>query len=141
MLGRIHAPILCTADSIVTNPLPASLLADAPLFIACLCAEWCGACREYRAVFEAQADAAGSSERYVWIDIEDHAEVPGDFDIETFPTLLIGDAAGRVLFFGAVTPHAQTLARLVDNARRGDFKPVDDAGLIALAARARTRVA
>ncbi|MEO7008135.1 MAG: thioredoxin family protein [Caldimonas sp.] len=121
----------------MTNPLPASPAVDAGLFVACLCAEWCGACREYRAVFEAQAGTAGPSERYAWIDIEDQAEVLGDFDIETFPTLLIGDAAGRLLFFGTVTPHAQTLARLVENARRGDFKSVDDAGLVALAARAR----
>ena len=137
MLGRIPAPILCPADPIVTNPLPASPAADAALFIACLCAEWCGACREYRAVFQAQADAAGPGERYAWIDIEDHAEVLDDFEIETFPTLLIGDAAGRLLFFGTVTPHAQTLARLVDNARRGDFKPVEDGELVALATRAR----
>jgi thioredoxin 1 len=137
MLGRIHAPLRCPVDSIVTIPLPATAAADAALFVACLCAEWCGACREYRSVFEAQAAARGSGDRYAWIDIEDDAEVLGDLDIETFPTLLIGDATGRLLFFGPVTPHAQTLARLVDNARRGDFEPVGDAALIALAARAR----
>ena len=137
MLGRLSSQTRSTTDSIVTTPLPASPPADAPLFVACLCAEWCGACREYRGVFESQAGSGGSIDRYAWIDIEDHSEVLGDFEIETFPTLLIGDAAGQLLFFGTVAPHPQTLARLVESARHGDFRPVDDGELVALAARAR----
>ena len=107
-----------------------------PLFIACLCAEWCGSCRDYRATFESQARQAAAGERYAWIDIEDHADVLGDLDIETFPTLLIGDAHGRVHFYGSVTPQARTLERLVDGARLGELKAIDDADIAALAARA-----
>jgi hypothetical protein len=107
------------------------------LFVACLCAEWCGSCRDYRAAFEAQTETARPGDRHAWIDIEDHADVLGEHDIETFPTLLIADAAGRPLFFGTVTPHGGTLERLVDSARAGALKPLADAEVIALVARAR----
>ena len=111
------------------------------LFIACLCAEWCGSCRGYRDVFAAQSRTAAAGEVYAWIDIEDHADVLGDLEIETFPTLLIADAAGRVLFCGSVTPHAGTLARLVAVARQGELKPVTDGDIVELAQRARAHVA
>lgn len=41
-----------------------------------------------------------------------------------FPTLLIARGA-RVLFFGPVTPHAQTLARLVENALAAEARTQD----------------
>ena len=121
-------------------PLPTAH--SSRLFVACLCAEWCGACRDYRAAFEAQAaleGAAGGHDgpRYLWIDIEDHAEVLGDIDVETFPTLLIGDEQGRVFFHGSVTPHARTLERLVASATAGELGLIDDPELTALAVRAR----
>ena len=53
-----------------------------------------------------------------WVDIEDHDEVLGTIDVQNFPTLLIARGE-RVLFFGTVTPHAQTLARLVQGAMEG----------------------
>ena len=55
-------------------------MTDHGIFVACLCAEWCGTCREYRAAFEAAAGAA-SSARFAWIDIEDHPDVAGDLEI------------------------------------------------------------
>jgi thioredoxin-like negative regulator of GroEL len=103
-------------------------------FVACLCAEWCSACRAYRADFEQAARGAGAA-RFAWIDIEDHPEVMGDVDIETFPTLLIAQA-GAPVFFGAVAPHASTLAGLVDRAMRGEFTPLRDAAAAELTARA-----
>ena len=55
-----------------------------------------------------------------WVDIEDHNEVLGDLDVQNFPTVLI--ARGEtLLFLGTVTPHAQTLQRLVQNALAGDM--------------------
>lgn len=55
-----------------------------------------------------------------WVDIEDHSALLGDLDVQSFPTLLIarGDAP---LFLGTVTPHAQTLQRLVQTALAGDM--------------------
>lgn len=121
--------------------MPPDTAAASPLFVACLCAEWCGSCREYRDAFAAQSRTAAPGDVYAWIDIEDHADVLGDLEIETFPTLLIGDAADRVLFCGSVTPHAGTLARLVAVARQGELKPLTDGDIVELARRARAHVA
>ena len=57
-------------------------------WVICLCAQWCGACREWRDLF-AQAAAAHPSLRFGWVDVEDEAAAMGDVDIETFPTLLV----------------------------------------------------
>lgn len=50
--------------------------------------------------------------RYRWIDIEDEADLVGDIDIETFPTLLVAHA-GRVLFAGPVLPRVGDAQRLL----------------------------
>ena len=81
------------------------------LDVVCLCAAWCGTCREYEAVFDA-LKAALPAHRYRWIDIEDEADFIGDVDIETFPTLLIAHE-GRVLFAGPVLPRLGDAQRLV----------------------------
>jgi thioredoxin 1 len=80
-------------------------------WVVCLCAEWCGACREYRPLFE-QVARSHPEFRFAWVDIEDHADIADDFDVETFPTLLIADDAGT-RFLGPLLPHAETLARLL----------------------------
>ena len=79
--------------------------------VICLCADWCGACREYRPLFERVAKAHPDA-RFAWVDIEDHADLADPFDVETFPTLLIVDADGT-RFLGPLLPHAQTLDRLL----------------------------
>ena len=89
-----------------------------PLTVACLCARWCGTCRDYDATFDAVAASHGPHLRWWKIDIEDDAALVDDVDVEDFPTLLIARGA-QVLLFGSVTPHAQTLARLVENALAG----------------------
>ena len=38
--------------------------------VACLCAAWCGTCRDYRAGFEALA-ARFPEARFLWLDVED----------------------------------------------------------------------
>ncbi|MEF7617059.1 thioredoxin domain-containing protein [Aquincola sp. MAHUQ-54] len=110
------------------------------LLVACLCAAWCGTCREYEAVFDAGRAADGGAADWVWVDIEDEDEVLGPIDVENFPTLLIA-RGDTVLFFGTVTPHAQTLLRLVQNARAGDFPPQTDAQLHGLPGRVRAVLA
>jgi len=82
------------------------------LLVACLCAQWCGSCREYRGVFEEIARKF-PQHRFLWVDIEDQAGLMGDVDIENFPSLAIADAA-TPLFFGTVLPHAAHLVRLVE---------------------------
>ncbi|MDP9902578.1 thioredoxin family protein [Variovorax ginsengisoli] len=90
---------------------PSNSGADASTWVVCLCAEWCGACREYRGVFE-QVARTHPSLRFAWVDVEDHAELADDFDVETFPTLLIASASGTH-FLGPLLPHADTLARML----------------------------
>jgi thiol-disulfide isomerase/thioredoxin len=92
------------------------LTASTSLLVVCLCAEWCGVCRDYRSSF-AQVKAAIQADhpqaQFVWLDIEDDADLlhPLD-DVDDFPTLLIA-VAGAPRFFGPLTPQQQTLERLV----------------------------
>ncbi len=82
------------------------------LDIVCLCAAWCGTCREYADTFRALA-AAWPAHRTRWIDIEDEADLVGDIDVETFPTLMLA-CQGHVLFAGPVLPRLGDAQRLVD---------------------------
>jgi thioredoxin-like negative regulator of GroEL len=106
------------------------------LLVACLCADWCGTCRDYGAVFEEAQQTVSGSTQWAWVDIEDHDDVLGALDIDNFPTLLIA-RGDTVLFYGTVLPHAQTLVRLVQNAQAGDFAAVTSAELQGLPARVR----
>ena len=76
-----------------------------------LCAQWCGVCRDWRVAFDTVA-ARHPQDRFVWIDIEDQADLVGDLDIETFPILLVGSSE-RVLFFGTVLPAQLLFTRLL----------------------------
>jgi thioredoxin 1 len=51
--------------------------------------------------------------RFAWLDIEDQADLVGEIDVETFPTVLMADAQGT-RFFGPLTPQAHTLSRMLD---------------------------
>jgi thiol-disulfide isomerase/thioredoxin len=79
--------------------------------VACLCAAWCGTCDSYRATFEEVA-SRHPDKFFVWIDIEDHADVVGDLDVENFPTLLIQHHE-LVAFFGTMLPDPGLAHRLV----------------------------
>lgn len=86
-----------------------------PIHIACLCAAWCRLCDDYAPVLEqvvGEFVAADAPLRCHWIDIEDEADLVGDFDVETFPTMVIADAQ-HVRFAGPLTPQADTLRRLL----------------------------
>jgi thioredoxin 1 len=114
--------------------MPTATDLDPPMLVACLCAQWCGTCRDYAAVF-AQVQAGFPSARFVPIDIEDEADLLDGVEIENFPTLLIA-RGDRLLFFGTITPHAQTLARLVQTALADALPPpAADAAIDALALR------
>ena len=77
--------------------------------MVCLCAEWCTACRAYRAVFD-HAAAEHPDVRFLWIDIEDSAAMLDQVEVENFPTILIGEGE-RPHFFGAITPQHEVLLR------------------------------
>ncbi|CAG9173738.1 hypothetical protein LMG23992_02530 [Cupriavidus laharis] len=81
--------------------------------VACLCAQWCGTCRDYLQAFSALA-ARHPEDCYVWIDIETHADRLGDIDIENFPTLLVQPVAGGpTQFYGTLLPHIEVLERML----------------------------
>lgn len=82
-------------------------------WVVCLCADWCGLCRDYETLFTQMA-ARYPAFSFAWLDIEDQAELVGDLDVETFPTLLMADAQG-LRFLGPLTPQANTLSRLLDS--------------------------
>ena len=86
--------------------------ASEEFLVICLCAEWCGACREYRPGFERLA-AEFPQARFHWMDIEEHADEMGDLDIENFPTLFI-QRREAVLFFGTMLPHLSHLRRTIE---------------------------
>ena len=81
------------------------------LLVACLCAEWCDTCCEYRSGFEALGHEF-PQHRFVWIDIEDQGNLVIDIEIENFPTLLVA-RGNQLLFAGTMLPHIGHLRRLL----------------------------
>ena len=79
--------------------------------VACLCAAWCGTCSSYRATFEELAQRH-PDKTFVWIDIEDQADIVGDLDVDNFPTLLV-QRGDTVAFFGTMLPDGAVADRLV----------------------------
>ena len=103
------------------------------LLIACLCAQWCGTCRDYRPLFEQLQSEFGAA-RFVWLDVEDEADLVDPLDVEDFPTLLIV-SDGQARFFGTLTPHLETLRRLVQAQLDNPSPAHTDATVQALAQR------
>ena len=79
--------------------------------VLCLCADWCGVCREYRALFEAAA-AVHPQLAFRWMDVEDEADALDELDVETFPTLVIGNAT-QLHFAGPTLPNEGALNQLL----------------------------
>ena len=103
------------------------------LLVACLCAQWCGTCRDYRPMFD-QLQAEFAPAKFVWIDIEDEADLVDPVEVDNFPTLLVV-ADGKARFFGTLTPHIDTLRRILQVQLAADAAPIADAQAQALAQR------
>ena len=88
-----------------------TMLTDDAWIVACLCAAWCDVCNAFRPDFEALA-ARYPDCRFIWIDIEDQADMLGDIDVENFPTLLM-QRGDNVAFFGTVEPERRQVERLL----------------------------
>ena len=111
-----------------SSTVPASL--STPLLVACLCAQWCGACREYQPLFDSlQKEFPQATFR--WVDIEDEADLVDPVEVENFPTLLIAHS-GQARFFGTVTPHLETLRRLLQAQLEGGHAALPDPHVQAL---------
>lgn len=93
-------------------------------WVVCLCAAWCGVCREYAAVVDALR-AAHPHVRFEWVDVEDEEDLAGDLDVETFPTVLVADGT-HARFLGPVLPQAGVLTRMLAALQaQGAGAPVD----------------
>lgn len=82
------------------------------LWVVCLCAAWCGVCREWLPAFTQQARSHPAL-RFAWVDVEDEDETMGEVDIETFPTLLVA-RGDEVLHLAPVPPLAGAFTRLIE---------------------------
>lgn len=122
--GRRHPQRAGRSRGIVRGSVftSASPPARMSLNVICLCAEWCGTCRDFRPLFDRVASHA-PTDRFLWVDIEAHEALLDSvgIEIENFPTLVITPAAGATCFAGPVTPFAETLERLCRAARAGDL--------------------
>ena len=87
-------------------------------WVVCLCAQWCGVCREYRQAFE-QTARAWPQMRFEWV------------DVETFPTVLIADG-GAARFLGTVLPQTQLLGRMLQSLQADPDAPEANAQAQAL---------
>ena len=103
------------------------------LLVACLCAQWCGTCRDYRPLFD-QLQTEFAPARFVWVDIEDEADLVDPIEVDNFPTLLVV-ADGQARFFGTLTPHIDTLRRILQNQLSAERAPSGDPQAQALAQR------
>ncbi|MFZ4625785.1 MAG: thioredoxin family protein [Rhodoferax sp.] len=85
------------------------------LLVVCLCAQWCHVCEDYRSRFaQVQQNVLADypQTQFLWIDVEDQADLLEPLDIDDFPTILL--ATGAVpRFFGPISPQLPTLERLV----------------------------
>ena len=103
------------------------------LLVACLCAQWCRTCDDYRALFQ-QLHQEFPGARFQWVDIEDESDLVDPIEVENFPTILIANG-GKAQFFGTVTPHIDTLRRLIQAQRESAGTSGPNAEAQALAGR------
>jgi thioredoxin 1 len=88
-----------------------SHFSSSALWVVCLCARWCGTCRDYTTGFQNLA-AEFKEFQFVWLDVEDDAHTVDPVEVENFPTLLLAHG-DKPVFFGPITPHLETLRRLI----------------------------
>ncbi|MDP1656510.1 MAG: thioredoxin domain-containing protein [Hylemonella sp.] len=93
------------ADARATEPI---------VRVVCLCASWCGVCRDFVSQYQ-DTMRATPSVVFDWYDIEDDVERLGDVDVESFPCILIG-VQGEPVFFGPITPNRGSLELLIQRA-------------------------
>lgn len=106
--------------------LAAALAAD-KWIVACLCAAWCDVCKQYRAGFDAMA-AQHPDTLFLWIDIEDQADLVGDLDVDNFPTILM-QRGDTVAFYGTMLPEPRQVGRLLQaQIERPDAELIREAG-------------
>jgi len=79
--------------------------------VHCLCAAWCGTCKDYAPLF-ASLQNEFPSIQFRWIDVEDEADLVDPLEVDNFPSVLIAQG-NQARFFGVMLPHRETLKRLI----------------------------
>jgi thioredoxin 1 len=113
---------------------PEKALPEASVLVVCLCADWCGVCRDYALTFR-QTQSQFPQARFLWVDVEDEADLLYPLDVENFPTLLVivGD---QPRFFGPLRPQPETLERLIRaQIEHADARALTDRSVVELTAR------
>ena len=98
-------------ESGFSPPHVSSSMSAPRVLVVCLCADWCGVCTDYRSRFETVA-ARFPGAKFLWMDVEDEADVLHPLDIDNFPTVLVA-VGDEPRFLGPVAPHIETLDRLI----------------------------
>ena len=91
----------------------ASALKEREFLVVGLCAAWCDTCSEFRKAFESLA-SAHRDRVFVWLDVEDDADLAGDIEVENFPTIAIFQR-DRLLHFGVSLPQRGLVKRLLSS--------------------------
>ena len=102
-------------------------LAGGGRLVACLCAGWCSSCAAWHDTF-AELAQASANDCFVWIDIEDHAALIADVEVETLPVLLVQPAHAGPGFLGPIEPRAAMLRALLERAQP-QGSALDDPGI------------
>ena len=113
-------PLLTPVAALPDHPR----LATSPLVVLALCADWCGTCRDFRQMLDRLARARPEIV-FAWADIEDDAELVGDIDVESFPTLAVF-RAGQALHYGVSLPQEGLVARTIDSLAARPPQPARD---------------
>jgi len=106
-------PLPPDAKSTAETQLPDEFL------VICLCAEWCGVCRDYKPAFLTLTTQFPDT-RFCWFDIEERADDLGELDIENFPMIIIRRHRW-VLFYGAIQPRLSHLKKLIGTFKQQTF--------------------
>lgn len=83
-----------------------------PLLVACLCAQWCSVCRLWHAGFDALA-AQLPAVHLLWVDVEDAADLLGDYEPDNFPVLAV-QRGGDLLYCATVPQQPALWLRLIN---------------------------